>query len=773
MKALLLAGAVVSLLGPVAACHHSSEDGSSDAGVTDAGPPDAGPVDINRLSHPWAIITTPTGRSTLTTTESTILIGGPGYADEVTWTSDRGAAGATTASGHWEATVPLELGDNVIAVAADATGVSDTLTVTRNAYLAFAGPVELAPRSVFVNDATSVTFRVSIPYSDEVSPMDLVVVRLDDNHEIVAELCHPVDDGSPANGDFAAGDLEYSCIQTFDETQDGEVKLRVVVDSLGPNGSDIAKSEIFTLEVVRPLTQAEGDRVVILMEEAGSVYDQAQPQGEVAAASATVAWLASQPDVQGASHSADGFTVWWELVISGGRALLMGMGGGPPGTRSNPQISPAKGLVLEPFYAEWEASGDQISESVQASLQQVRCPTIDPIHVINRVVGGSAGVEEFKTMGDYGLVTINSHGTRIEEWIGGVPVPLHSLILTEQIARPEEWVFAPPTVGKYAADVLSSPVQEKPARLILWRRGNGDLVYAITSSFVDRYLSFDRAIVFNGACNGMDDLKTPKPEVLIHALAIRFLKVGAAVYVGFYGPVKNNFGGSWVKHYVRSLVDGRTAGPAFHAAVEELGQECPLPGGECEAAILYNNQDDWYVALGWDCDGYWRRQTVTQSEGYSYSGVLEVQHRIRQGEAGKFGALELRAFCRVNMYSRMEIAPGVYHYLSYSGVGAYEQVFVDEPLPQVFGIETDQTAVTFYSGAFPDDGSWVHRADSSSLGPGSTSRVDCDIPREVYEVYGTVEGDATITQDHIEGEALLVTSGGGTVTTKFEYRLQP
>ena len=109
--------------------------------------------------------------------------------------------------------------------------------------------------------------------------------------------------------------------------------------------------------------------------------------------------------------------------------------------------------------------------------------------------------------------------------------------------------------------------------------------------------------------------------------------------------------------------------------------------------------------------------------------------------------------------------------MSYTAVGSYQQEFL-EPLPSVFSIETDQTAVTFYSGAFPDDDTWVHRTDLSNRVPPEHSQVNCEVPRQVYEVYDTFLQNVSITSDAIYGDILETTSGGGTLSTRFEYDLQ-
>jgi hypothetical protein len=48
------------------------------------------------LEFPYALIIEPTGVGVYTTTDATVLMGGPAMAQEVRWSSDRGSTGTTT-----------------------------------------------------------------------------------------------------------------------------------------------------------------------------------------------------------------------------------------------------------------------------------------------------------------------------------------------------------------------------------------------------------------------------------------------------------------------------------------------------------------------------------------------------------------------------------------------------------------------------------------------------------------------------------------------------
>jgi hypothetical protein len=79
--------------------------------------PDSGDV-----STPAVVLTMPTSSSELTTSKSSVLLGGIATDDQgvtaVRWTNDRGGSGVATGTEEWMAAVPVRPGQNLITITA-------------------------------------------------------------------------------------------------------------------------------------------------------------------------------------------------------------------------------------------------------------------------------------------------------------------------------------------------------------------------------------------------------------------------------------------------------------------------------------------------------------------------------------------------------------------------------------------------------------------------------------------------------------------------------
>jgi hypothetical protein len=100
---------------------------------------------------PVVTITTPTTSSSFATTATSLSLGGTASDNvgvtQISWTNDRGGAGTASGTSSWSAaSIPLQLGTNIITVAArDASGnqAMDVLTVSYSAPAPSTTPIAL------------------------------------------------------------------------------------------------------------------------------------------------------------------------------------------------------------------------------------------------------------------------------------------------------------------------------------------------------------------------------------------------------------------------------------------------------------------------------------------------------------------------------------------------------------------------------------------------------------------------------------------------------
>ncbi len=231
---------------------------------------------------------------------------------------------------------------------------------------------------------------------------------------------------------------------------------------------------------------------------------------------------------------------------------------------SNPQIRVPKAVILEPFYDEWrykDNANAHVRDVVGEDLKLARCPRLDPVH---GYINEFAAVRQFRSMSDYGLVFINSHGG-IHTFLGESEGS--GCIQTEEPAHDTDWNHPG---GKYRADILQE-------RLIVWMPNSTTRSYVITPRFIEHYIAFDRAIVLNSACYGLSDIQAVTP------LYKAFVKTaGAAVYIGFTGKVGIVWGGNWVKAFSAAMAGGQTVSEAFITASAKVGPFDPSSPGQPE-----------------------------------------------------------------------------------------------------------------------------------------------------------------------------------------------
>jgi hypothetical protein len=681
----------------------NTADGSTSDGGTDYPTPDL-LYQPNQLPGPYALITEPTGNASYTTNAANVTIGGPGFADSVTWTTNNGTTGSIAADGHWQAEITLEPGDNKVTVVprtGDTEGAGDSITITRNP-LSFSQPLSANPSEVFVDTPTDVVFSTRLQYDEALdavavasgmSSVNPQLIEVDEDDQPIMTLCTLEDSGQASAGDEWIGDLVYSCKVNIDEAQPGALRLRVRIDTQGDDGPEVTQGEVLSLPVIQPLSQAEADRIDSLGQEALAKFnDLINADGQIEGAQETAAWLETQSDVPYAKAADDGYTVSWEVAISGGRTIQTGLGGGPPDTHGDPVLQIPSALLLEPFYMEWAAYEGQLSDDMKDMLDKPLCPKLNPIDVRHEGASAPADVAGFKKMGDYGIVVIWSHGGL---WKGKTPATNWSAIITDEIAYPHDMIQVPGYTGKYAADIATQ-------RLTTWSFPDGQH-YAITHKFIDDYVNFNQAIVFNGACHGFSDL-----DNVTSPLYRSFLKKGAAVFISFHGPVDTIWSKLWAKAYFMNLIyDFDTVSKAFNDAVALVGETDPTkPDEDVYVHAMYRTPADMQMTINWGCDGYFHVVTTTDTATWNFDG----QYKLRETSPRQFGLDERRSYCKYTEKVFSEIQTPVTDTRKNrdwrTGQGSLEESF-PEPFTTLLSISDDGSWLDLGQ-MEPNQGDWVH-----------------------------------------------------------------
>lgn len=588
--------------------------GGTDNPVT---PPNNGNGSLNEKISPTVFITLPTGLRSHSTKAATIDIAGSASDDQnlskVTWQNNRGGSGTATGTTEWSVSgVALEVGDNIITISAiDAAGNigTDSIAVTYNPNLAFLSTPLANPDSIFVNEPTTVLLRIAIENNSALVGSSVKLLKIDSDNNIVETIAALADDGNVDNGDDIASDGVFSGRATFTENIEGAIRLRISADTAETTGTVTAYSEIFSLFVIAHLTDAEFSKAVSMPDETQQKYDELKAgDGEERAKTKTVEWLVTQPEVGQAGISESGTGIWY--VLKSG--VLGGIILNPEGTRGNsgsasaperllirkesgnnsktnssdksslngqslrfskaaapnaskPTIGNKNVLIIAPFHTEFSQSGTSEAPDLENMFNNSSSATFP----VTRIDDSAASVAAFKTLSNFGVVSIISHGDTFYngllslwqdvfgwDWVGA-----QAIVLTGEIA----------TVANKAA----YEVDLKKGRLVI---AGG--YYAITPAFVTYYNKFSPdSLIHAGSCRGKFN----------DSLASAFLGSGAKTFTGYTGYVASSYAKNTAIAYFKSLLDGKTAGDAFNDVVTAHGAN---DGGSPPAFLrLVGNKD--------------------------------------------------------------------------------------------------------------------------------------------------------------------------------------
>ncbi|MDF2958584.1 MAG: putative rane protein [Paenibacillus sp.] len=414
--------------------------------------------------------------------------------------------------------------------------------------------------SIFAGDTTEVTFRLLLNSSDAAN---VKLNKVDDNNNVISELTDLYDDGNGVHGDSILSDGVYSGKVTLTENTEGYIRLQAL---FGDSSSNVLK-----LSVVGHLTDQQFSEAESMTNAAQTMLDQLidQKGNTQAVKEEAVAWLQTQPGVNEAGISGSAGSIWY--VLDSG--ILGGISAAPENSKGlSTTAQAATSADIQNSVASTVQSTEQTSTSVGSKRVAVISPfagssttVYDDVYTIfqqseypfaaERIKNSAATVDFFKSLKNYGIVVIDTHGDTFYD--EKVLQKLHTKYgIDFQYAGPQA-VFL---TGEKATN------QNKQQHELDLKKGRLAIIsgyYAITPSFITRYDdSMPDTIVFNGSCRSLFN----------NSMADAFINNGARTYYGYTDYVTFNYDQAVVQTVFNSLIkDNKTTEEAFNAAVAAHG----------------------------------------------------------------------------------------------------------------------------------------------------------------------------------------------------------
>ena len=489
---------------------------------------------------------------------------------EVSWKTEKGEDGtASVEDDTFKAeNIKLEKGDNKITVSAkDKKGnKSETeLNVSYNKDVTF-GEIKLNPNFLYKGES-----KKEITVNAEVEPAEgktldkvkLYEVKDSDKNEVSEML----DNGEVANGDDVPEDSVFSAKKGFESDKDEPISLRVGVTL--SDESDVIYSAVVNINVLKKPSEAQVSKLIETNKDLNKKFNELKKdKSPQAAAQALLDYIQkSKKDVVSNSGiSEDGTGVWWQDKETG---ILAGVSnfdeeikGAPAdnssaGTKlaSTPTLTPkayaapkksknevvnTKALYLGPYLHDFKNSDDY--HDGWQTIKNSKCPECQTTEKKDAEVK----VDDFKTLSNYGLVMISSHG---DTWFKGKMASGNKgaqvITYTDQTADLD-------SILNYLPDLLAN-------RLAI---GYGD-VFVVLPSYVRAYNgTFPGSLVYVSACRSAYN----------GSLGAAFLAKGAKGYLGFSEYVNAKYAKEVAGVFYKNFMDkGKEAKESFDTAVKEKG----------------------------------------------------------------------------------------------------------------------------------------------------------------------------------------------------------
>lgn len=519
---------------------------------------------------PTITIQAPTTESSYVTLDDELLISGTASDDQalskIEW-STNSSNGTATGLENWSIqNMPLSDGDNFIIVTAfDKANnfAKDTIVITNNEYTNFYGIPFTNPTGVFKNQPTNVLIRANLSANAHLMQNDVKLLSLDDNNNIVNELCQLYDDGDLNHGDDIQGDNVFSTFCSFNESTIQEIKLRIAAKSFDGTNEFTDYSSVFSLNVFEEISTVEIQEIINTQQNAvnqlnniisGSNLEQTLNQ--------TITWLNSQPEVANANLIDGNIEIVYTSGIEGGMIIstedasgVRTQGGVVQSnkrekkskipinkqTRGNyfSQVNKVTNsniildkdvFIYDPFRAVFDPydKGDDVKDEFENSSM-----TFNIVHLKNQ----DCTIESLYNLTNYGYIYIDTHGSQGKWFLTGQIVNQnddYDLLIREGKVK----IYSNITYSDY---------------LLFFTKE--DDMYGVSNKFIQSLSgTFPNSIVFNSSCQSTST----------NSLTNAFISKGCKTYLGVDQTAHSPFLKDVSVEFAHNMaVDENTSGEAF------------------------------------------------------------------------------------------------------------------------------------------------------------------------------------------------------------------
>jgi hypothetical protein len=419
------------------------------------------------------------------------------------------------------------------------------------------GSATINPDAIFVGESAAVTVRVPIPYDPSRGVPLVTLQRVNASGSPINAEGDLTDDGNLSNGDEIAGDGVFSLRKLFSSQVEERIRLRIVFQQ----GTLVGLSSVFFLDVFTHLSDAQLTTILNQQATATQSYNSLVPSvGRDAARDMVLAQIQQDPNIlqAGVSDSAAGIWMLYSSGVLGAlnlntvdtqggnvspgneveRTVQMHASRGPErmlpiqtaSSGDTNGIKSKKAIVLAAFISQFGSS--DMAPPVRQILQNLSCPTLDVTYLEN----SSVTVDVVKTLNQYGIVVINTHG---DSYYKGL------FSLYQDIFG---WSLPGAQVVFYTAQTATQ--SNKPAFEADLKKGRlaiGSGYYAILPSFIsyNSANSYPDSLVMMGACR----------STFNNTMANAFLSSGAKTYLGYSGYVLTSFNQQVAKEFFHRLLE--------------------------------------------------------------------------------------------------------------------------------------------------------------------------------------------------------------------------
>jgi hypothetical protein len=514
---------------------------------------------------PSVFILDPTPFPGTATTGASIDLGGTATDDAglagLEWSNDQGGGASLVASESWTISgIALVAGDNRITVrATDEAGNvgTDVVDVTYNTNgIAFDIPTAL-PSALLETESENVKVRQKILPHPDLDPASVELVRIADDGT-TTPVSPLADGGNRSLGDDLPGDDVYSTLVGIEGGADATQAERFRVGARTLSAPDvIAWSPVLTIPRVAPVETESIKSAIALADNALELFTSLTGDGLAPhEALDEVELLARGMGALAAGPSTGGLGAWWmtEDGLLGGMlgydqsARRGGVGSAlppaaPPRVTTSPstaalpgwsEVGSRRSIILAPYFAEAEPT------HVDGMLRGMQCPQFE----VDRYLGAEADAERFKSLEEYGLILIASHGDALFDALGDAYRPEWDWKSTGAQAV----VLTGTKLG--ASNLRRWERDLRLGRMAIFPQG----VTGVLPSYFSQYsVRLPASIVYVGSCRS-----SAEPS-----LASALIERGASAYLGFDGYVDSAFAAGVGNDLFESLLAGQSLADAF------------------------------------------------------------------------------------------------------------------------------------------------------------------------------------------------------------------